>query len=111
MAHEQSSMAVKTPGNVAWDGMASGLICGMTPRDVTARKLGVSITSLPLSASSPSLASESPSPVVELSLVNADGLEASLELSEADMSGAVEAKLALNSRCLDGEMYTGRVLV
>lgn len=91
--------------------MASGLICGITPREVTARKFGVSIASLPLSASSPSLALEPPSPVVELSLVNADEMAAPIELSAADMLKVVEVKFALYPTRLAGDVYTGIVLV
>lgn len=108
---KQSSMAVKTPGNVTWEGIASGLICGITPRDVTARKFGVSIASLPANASSPSLALEDPSQVVEVSLVKADGNEDPIEPWDEDIARAVEEKFALRLIWLNGDMYTGRVLV
>ena len=91
--------------------MASGLICGITPRDVTARKFGVSMASLPANASSPSLALEEPSPVVEVSLVKADGIEDPIESSDADIVRAVEEKFLLRLIWLNGDMYTGRVLV
>lgn len=90
--------------------MASGLICGITPRDVTARKFGVSMASLPENSSSPSLALEHPSPVVEVSLVKFEGIDDPIESSDEDIVSAVEEKFARRLILLSGDVHTGRVL-
>ena len=69
------------------------------------------MASLPFSASSPSLALDSPSPVVELSLMNADDLAKPFELSEADILRVEEVKFAQNPMCLKGDLESGMLLI
>ena len=68
------------------------------------------MASLPFNASSPSLALDSPSPVVELSLVNADGFATPFALSEEDMLRAEEVKFALDELRVGGDEYVGILL-
>lgn len=67
--------------------------------------------SLPTNVSSPSLALEEPSPAVEVSLVKSDGIEDPLESSDEDIVRTVEEEFARRLIWLDGDVYTGRVLV
>lgn len=68
------------------------------------------MASLPANASSPSLALEDSSTVVEVSLMKADGIVESFDPSDEDIVKAVEEKFARRLIWLRGDMGTGRVL-